>query len=235
MPGWPAAVRTRWAGAIPPNPASTPAPGTLKSSGGSWRPLCSGPASRLRSRNAPSVCSATQAWHVSARHGTYRWTTSSRSWMKAAPRVTPRRPQRGSRPCPGIIGERYDGRAAMTGQQLSTYPTLRAALDVLPGWGPVTIQRFLRELPGVWPGRAAAARPALRVRRRHLGPGPARLPQRLSASPGWPPGVIPAAGTSKAAWSGSPWRITAGDGPVPGRAPVRPVQLVLCQSSTDRG
>ena len=81
-----------------------------ESSGGSWRPLCSGPASRLRSRNSPSVCSATQAWHVSARHGTYRWTTSSRSWMKAAPRVTPRRPQRGSGPCPGIIGERYDGR-----------------------------------------------------------------------------------------------------------------------------
>jgi len=42
-----------------------------------------------------------------------------------------------------------------------------------------------------------------------LGPGSARLPQCLSASPGWPPGVTPAAGISKAAWSGSPWRITA--------------------------
>ena len=59
----------------------------------------------------------------------------------------------------GIIGERYDGRAAMIGQQFSTYPALRAAPDVLPGWGPVTIQLFLRELRGVRPGRAAA-RPA---------------------------------------------------------------------------
>ncbi len=134
----------------------------------------------------------------------------------------------------GIMGERYDGRAGMIGQQFSTYPTLRAALDALPGWGPVIIQLFLRELPGVWPGRADAARPTRRVRRRHLGPGPARLPQLLSASPGWPPDVTRAAGTSKAAWSGSPWRITAGDGPMPGRAPARPVQLVLCQPSTDR-
>ncbi len=209
------------AGAIPPNSASTPTPATLKSSGGSWRPFCPGRASRLRSRNAPSVCSATQAWHVSARHGTYRWTASSPSCMKAATRVTPRGPQRGSRPCPGIIGERYDGRAAMIGQQFSTYPTLRAALDVLSGWGPVTIQLFPRELRGVWPGRAAVARPARRVRRGHLGhlgPGPARLPQRLSASPGWPPGVTRAAGIWKAAWSGSPWRITArGWGLCPGR------------------
>jgi len=152
--------------------------------------------------------------------------------MKAATGVTPCGPPRGSGPCPGIIGERYDGRAAMIGQQFSTYPALRAALDVLPGWGPVTIQLFLRELRGVWPGRAAAARPARRVRRGHLGPGPApaafvRL-ARLAA------GFTPAAGTSKAAWSGSPWRITAGDGPMPGRAPVRPVRLELCQPSTDR-
>jgi hypothetical protein len=53
------------------------------------------------------------------RHGTYRWTTSSPSWMKAATRVTPR----GSRPCPGIIGERYDGRAAVD----------RPAVQHLPG------------------------------------------------------------------------------------------------------
>ena len=90
-----------------------------------------GPASGLRSRNAPSVCSATQAWHVSARHGTYRWTASSRSWMKAAPRYAAR-----LKALSGIIGERYRGRAAMIGQQFSTYPALRAALGVLPGWGP---------------------------------------------------------------------------------------------------
>jgi len=120
---------------------------------------------------------------------------------------------------PGIIGERYDGRAAMIGQQFTTYPALRATL---PGCGPVIIRLFLRGPRGVWPSRAAAARPARRARRGHFGRGPARLPQRLSASPGWPPDVTPAAGTSKVAWSGSPWRIAAGDGPMPGRAPVRP-------------
>ena len=154
MPGWPAAWRTGWAGAISPNSASTSAPGTLKSSGGSWRLLRSGPASGLRPRNAPSVCSATRAWHVSSRHGNYCWTASSRSWMKAATGVTPRGPRRGSGPCPGIIGERYDGRAAMIGQQFSTYPALRAALDVPSGWRLVPIQLYLRELRGAGPARS---------------------------------------------------------------------------------
>jgi hypothetical protein len=31
---------------------------------------------------------------------------------------------------------------------------LEAALDALPGWGPVTVRLFLRELRGVWPGAA---------------------------------------------------------------------------------
>jgi hypothetical protein len=51
-----------------------------------------------------------------------------------------------------VIGERYDGQAAVIGQTFTTYPELRQALDVLPGWGPVTIELFLRELRGVWPG-----------------------------------------------------------------------------------
>ena len=68
-----------------------------------------------------------------------------------------------------VIGERYDGQAAVIGQRFTTYPGLCQALDVLPGWGPVTIQLFLRELRGVWPG----ARPPLDQRAaagaRHLG------------------------------------------------------------------
>ena len=51
-----------------------------------------------------------------------------------------------------VIGERYDGQAAVIGQMFTTYPELRQALDALPGWGPVTIELFLRELRGVWPG-----------------------------------------------------------------------------------
>jgi hypothetical protein len=57
----------------------------------------------------------------------------------------------------------------LIGRSFPRYPQLCQALDVLPGWGPVTIQLFLRELRGAWPGaqppldrRAAAAA-------RHLG------------------------------------------------------------------
>jgi len=77
---------------------------------------------------------------------------------------------------PGIIGERYDGRAAMIGQQFSTYPKLRAALDALPGWGPGIYPAVPARTAGRVARRAAAARPARRARRGHLGllgPGPA--------------------------------------------------------------
>jgi hypothetical protein len=51
-----------------------------------------------------------------------------------------------------VVGERYDARVAEIGQRHPSYPELRAALDTLPGWGPTTVQLFLRELRGVWPG-----------------------------------------------------------------------------------
>lgn len=109
-----------------------------------------------------------------------------------------------------IIGERYDGRAAVIGQRHTTYPALRGDLDVLPGWGPVTIQLFLRELRGVWPG----AQPPLDACAEHaaasasLAPGQTRM---FPASPSSPPNLTPIPGTSKADWSGSPSRITTGE------------------------
>jgi hypothetical protein len=51
-----------------------------------------------------------------------------------------------------VISERYDGQVAVIGRRFGDYPGLRAALDALPGWGPVTVRLFLRELRGVWPG-----------------------------------------------------------------------------------
>ena len=51
-----------------------------------------------------------------------------------------------------IIDDRYDGQAGLIGRRFAAYPELRAALDALPGWGPVTVRLFLRELRGVWPG-----------------------------------------------------------------------------------
>ena len=51
-----------------------------------------------------------------------------------------------------VISQRYDGQVTIIGQQFTSYPGLRAALDALPGWGPVTTSLFLRELRGVWQG-----------------------------------------------------------------------------------
>jgi hypothetical protein len=51
-----------------------------------------------------------------------------------------------------IVDERYDGQAAVIGRSFAAYPKLYAALDALPGWGPVTIRLLLRELRGVRPG-----------------------------------------------------------------------------------
>jgi hypothetical protein len=51
-----------------------------------------------------------------------------------------------------VILERYGGEVCEIGRSFPHYPQLRQALDALPGWGPVTIQLFLRELRGVWPG-----------------------------------------------------------------------------------
>ena len=50
------------------------------------------------------------------------------------------------------VNERHDGEVAHSGRTFTTYTGLRDALDALPGWGPVTIGLFLRELRGVWLG-----------------------------------------------------------------------------------
>jgi hypothetical protein len=68
-----------------------------------------------------------------------------------------------------VVERRYDGRAVLIGQRFATYPVLRAGLDVLPGWGPVTIQLFLRELRGVWPGAQPPLDPRAEYAARHLG------------------------------------------------------------------
>jgi hypothetical protein len=76
-------------------------------------------------------------------------------------------------PCE-IIDDRYDGQVGLIGRRFAAYPELRAALDALPGWGPVTVRLFLRELRGVWPGagppldeRAATGRHTCRCRPEH--------------------------------------------------------------------
>jgi hypothetical protein len=59
-----------------------------------------------------------------------------------------------------VVDERYEGQVAAIGRRFRSYRTLREGLDALPGWGPVTVDVFLRELRGVWTG----ARPPLNAR-----------------------------------------------------------------------
>lgn len=79
-----------------------------------------------------------------------------------------------------VVGERYDGQAAALGQLFPAYPALRAGLGVLPGWGPGTVQLFLRELRGVWPGAEPPLDQRAEYAARHLGlPGPGPAPATL--------------------------------------------------------
>lgn len=52
------------------------------------------------------------------------------------------------------VSATYQGKIAEIGRRCPVYPDLRKALDELNGWGPVTVQLFLREMRGVWPGAA---------------------------------------------------------------------------------
>lgn len=51
-----------------------------------------------------------------------------------------------------VIADRYGGEVTEIGRRYRWFPDLYAALDDLPGWGPITVGAFLRELRGVWPG-----------------------------------------------------------------------------------
>jgi hypothetical protein len=90
-----------------------------------------------------------------------------------------------------IIDERYDGQAAEIGRRHPAYPALRAALIALPGWGPVTVRLFLRELRGTWPGARPPLDPRAALGARHLGllsseqdPPALRKVTRLAAAAG---------------------------------------------------
>ena len=52
----------------------------------------------------------------------------------------------------GALDSRCGGHVAAIGRNFPDYTGLRDALDALPGWGPVTVGLFLRELRGIWPG-----------------------------------------------------------------------------------
>lgn len=68
----------------------------------------------------------------------------------------------------GALGERCGGRVAALGERLTEPGELEAALAALPGWGPVTVRSFLRELRGVWPGADPALDERTMEAARHL-------------------------------------------------------------------
>lgn len=69
----------------------------------------------------------------------------------------------------GVVDERYGGEVAAIGRRFRTYLLLRDALDALPGWGPTTVELFLRELRGVWPGADPPLDPRAAAAASHLG------------------------------------------------------------------
>ena len=73
-----------------------------------------------------------------------------------------------------VVDDRYGGQVAVIGRSFPAYPGLRAALDALPGWGPVTVRLFLRELRGVWPGAGPPLDERAAAAARHLGLASAR-------------------------------------------------------------
>ena len=67
------------------------------------------------------------------------------------------------------IDERHDGKVAHIGRTSTTYSGLRDTLDALPGWGPVTIGLFLRDLRGIWLGATPPIAERADRAGRHLG------------------------------------------------------------------
>lgn len=78
----------------------------------------------------------------------------------------------------GALGSRYGGHVAAIGRDFPDYAGLRDALDALPGWGPVTVGLFLRELRGVWPGATPPLDDRAAHAARHL-----HLTRTLGAAP----------------------------------------------------
>jgi len=67
------------------------------------------------------------------------------------------------------LGEHYGGRVCAIPDKARTPAELEKALDDLPGWGPVTVGVFLRELRGVWALAAPALDPRVATCAHHLG------------------------------------------------------------------
>ena len=66
------------------------------------------------------------------------------------------------------IADRHAGRLATLGEEILDPCELERALGALPGWDPVTVGTFLRELRGVWPGAEVPLDPRAAFAARHV-------------------------------------------------------------------
>lgn len=82
------------------------------------------------------------------------------------------------------ICDRFGGRAASIGRRCEGPADLVATLDGLPGWGPVTVGLFLRELRGTWAAADVPVdrRAAWAAEHLDLLTGPAAHPDRVLAA-----------------------------------------------------
>lgn len=67
-----------------------------------------------------------------------------------------------------VLAQRHRGRVADLGEQIEDPAELERALRSLPGWGPVTVHAFLRELRGLWRGAAEGLDERTVLATRHL-------------------------------------------------------------------
>lgn len=67
-----------------------------------------------------------------------------------------------------VVADRYDERLATLGEVVMDPRELEQALEDLPGWGPVTVGAFLRELRGVWPGADPPLDASAAIAARHV-------------------------------------------------------------------
>ena len=67
-----------------------------------------------------------------------------------------------------VNADRYHGRLARLGEEVADSEELEWALEALPGWDPVTVGAFLRELRGVWPGADPPLDTRAAIAARHL-------------------------------------------------------------------
>lgn len=83
-----------------------------------------------------------------------------------------------------VIADRYGECLSTLGGQLTDPDELEGALERLPGWGPVTVRAFLRELRGVWPGADPGLddRAAASARHVHLPAAPDALQSVAAAA-----------------------------------------------------